>query len=88
VRERAFVPNCHECGKNGEEICIFCEKGLCKEHAKKMAIMVNNMPASRIVGACAACASDKAGQVPTVPEAREADHLYSIKPHHEWGLTD
>ena len=88
MRDRAFLPHCHVCNKTGDDICIFCEKGLCKEHSKKMAIMVNNMPASRIVGACESCSKDKIGQVPTVPEAKEADHLYSIKPHHEWGLAE
>lgn len=87
-RERGFIPGCASCGKEGAAICIFCDKGICSDHSKKMAIMVNNMPSSRKVTACEACAAEKVGQVPTAPEAREADFLYSVKPYHEWGYGD
>ena len=49
---RGYVPNCAECGGNGVDVCIFCDKGVCKEHSRRMAIMVNNIPSSRVVAAC------------------------------------
>jgi len=88
IREMGFIPPCKECGKSGEAVCIFCDAGLCDEHGKKMAIMVNNIASSRTVRACAACAKEKVGKVPAAPVAKEADFLYAIKPYHEWGFVD
>ncbi len=88
IRDRGFTPSCDVCGKGGEAVCIFCDKGLCAEHSKKMAVMVNNIPSSRTVAACESCGKSRVGQVPTAPTAREADFLYAIKPYHEWGYVD
>ena len=85
---RGFIPSCDVCGNDGESACIFCEKGLCGEHSKKMAVMVNGIASSRTVAACDGCSKDKVGTVPTAPAARAADFLYAIKPYHEWGFTD
>ena len=88
VREREFIPNCKACNKTGEVVCIFCDTGLCEEHQKKMAVMVNNIASSRVVSACDECSKDKVGKVPAAPVAKEADFLYAIKPYHEWGFVD
>lgn len=85
---RGYVPNCAECGKQGVDVCIFCEKGVCREHSRQMAIMVNSIPSSRVVAACKKCAEAHVGEVPTAPVAREADFLYAVKPYHEWGYVD
>ena len=85
---RGFIPACSECGSDGEATCIFCEKGLCGDHSKKMAVMVNNIASSRTVAACDECSKAQVGKVPMAPAARAADFRYAIKPYHEWGFTD
>jgi hypothetical protein len=87
-QDLGFVPSCDVCGGAGEAKCLFCEKGLCKQHMKKMAVLVNGIASSREVPSCEDCSKKRVGKVPTAPEAKEADFLYAIKPYHEWGLIE
>jgi hypothetical protein len=86
VTDKGYIPNC-ECGKTGEAVCVFCGKGLCKEHFAKMAVIVNQHPMSRVVAACKPCGEAHKGKVPSQAEAQAADFLLAIKPYHEWGFV-
>jgi hypothetical protein len=87
VKER--IPKsktCNICGTNTDEICFFCDWGICKTHSIKMQIKTDTGRFGNTIESCPDCADRKEGKQPSQEEAAEVGFFFKIKPYHEWKI--
>ena len=78
--------NCSVCGTKTDDICFFCDWGICKKHSVNLQIKTDTGRFGNIIQSCPDCADHKNGRQPTEEEAAEVGFFFKIKPYHEWKL--
>ena len=91
AKVKAKIPKstqCNVCNIKTDDICFFCEYGICNTHGVKMQIFADNAKFGNVIQSCPECADRKNGKQPTSEEAAEIGFFFKIKPYHEWKVLD
>ena len=80
--------NCQVCNTKTEDICFFCDYGICKQHRINMQVFADNAKFGNVIQSCLECGQKKNGKQPSKDEAAEIGFFFNIKPYHEWKILD
>jgi hypothetical protein len=87
VKER--IPRstiCNECGIKTDDICFFCDYGICKRHSVGMQIVTDTGKFGNVIESCPECADRKNGKQAKQDEASEVGFFFKVKPYHVWKI--